>query len=106
MTTTTERKRVSLGTITSIGASERRGKDGIEAVGSCVVTSEGHGLANGERIEIEGSDCVPSIDGIRAVQPLTPDTFKVGCAVDTTGTSGSWKPSPHPRGKPKPVKIQ
>lgn len=55
-----------------------------------VVTSAAHGLTSGNQILISGSNSTPSVDGIRTVTVLDPDTFSVPVTVTIAGTRGGW----------------
>lgn len=55
-----------------------------------VITSPSHGLSSTDMIYITGSNCSPTIDGLREVTVIDEDTFTVSVNVTTAGTSGEW----------------
>ncbi len=62
----------------------------ISIANPTVVTSVAHGLTSGESIRISGSDSTPTINGVRVVTVIDPDTFSVPVHVTGAGTTGSW----------------
>lgn len=54
-----------------------------------ITTSAPHKLSSGQKVTINSSDCVPSIDGTRVVTVLSSTTFSVDIEVGTAGSSGS-----------------
>ncbi len=65
--------------------------------GDTVISSLAHGLSTNDVVIIEGSNCIPSIDGIRTVTATTTDTFTIAPAVTTAGTSGTWFKNKNPK---------
>jgi len=65
----------------------------ISAANPTVITSPGHGLISGQQILISGSNSTPSIDGLKTVTVLTPNTFTVPVHVTVAGTQGEWIPN-------------
>jgi hypothetical protein len=62
----------------------------ISAAASAVVTSVAHGLTNGDKLIISGSDSTPSIDGVRVVSIIDSNTFSVPVTTTISGSTGSW----------------
>lgn len=59
---------------------------------SITVTSAAHSLSNGDTVNIEDSDTVPSIDGEHVISNVTADTYDITPVVAVTGagTTGKW----------------
>ena len=55
-----------------------------------VITSPNHGLASTDMVYITGSNCSPTIDGLREVTVINDNTFSVAVNVTTAGNSGEW----------------
>lgn len=55
-----------------------------------VVSSENHGLTNGEKIYIVGSNSTPTIDGERTVTVTGTNTFTIPVNVTVAGNTGEW----------------
>jgi hypothetical protein len=74
--------------------------DGTDAL----VTSNNHGLLNGEVIFVSESNSTPSINGSRQVSSVTQNTFKIsGITITGSGSSGEW--SLNKRSTIKPINI-
>jgi hypothetical protein len=74
--------------------------DGTDAL----VTSNGHGLLDGEAIFISESNSTPSINGTRQVTSVTPNTFKIsGITITGSGTAGEFMSNK--RNGAKPINI-
>lgn len=73
---------ISDGTITAIGIGA-----------TSTVTSTAHGLADGDVVNISGSDSTPSIDGRYVISGVTLNTYDIvpSAAVTVAGTAGTWK---------------
>jgi hypothetical protein len=54
-----------------------------------VTTSAAHGLSNGAKVSITGSNSTPSIDGIWTVSGVTSTTFTIPVNVTAAGSSGT-----------------
>ena len=58
-----------------------------------VITSEGHGLKNGERVQIKGVEGDPAANGTFTVRGAQPNSFQLGPAAGNgtyTPNTGSW----------------
>lgn len=58
-----------------------------------VITASQHGLLNGDKIVIAGSNSVPSIDGLWSITVIDADSFSIPIEVVTPATVGAWSPS-------------
>jgi hypothetical protein len=54
------------------------------------VTSTAHGLSNGQKIIISGSNSIPSTDGTYTISSGTANSFTIPVTLTTPGTVGSW----------------
>ena len=57
---------------------------------SIVTFSSPHGLNNGDKIIISGSNSVPNIDGLHTVTAIDPTHLSIPVLVTTSGTSAVW----------------
>jgi len=55
-----------------------------------VVTSTAHGLSTGAQVVFSGSNCTPTIDGLRTVTVIDANTFSVPVNVTVAGTAGAF----------------
>lgn len=62
----------------------------ISAASEAVVTSPAHGLLNGNKLIISGSNSTPSIDGVRTVSVIDANTFSVPVVTTVAGSAGGW----------------
>lgn len=56
-----------------------------------VITSNNHGLSNGDRVLISSSNSTPSIDGAHTVSIVDTNSFSIPINVTVSGNSGSWQ---------------
>ena len=62
----------------------------ISVANPTVITSNGHGLSNGDSITIVGSNSTPSVDGTYTVSGVTANTFTIPVNVTSSGNTGRW----------------
>lgn len=62
----------------------------ISVASAAVITAPGHGLQTGNTVYLGGTDCSPTLDGLRVVTRLTEDTFSVPITTTVAGTKGYW----------------
>jgi len=60
----------------------------ISAASQSVITVSNHGLRNGDKVVILGSNSFPSIDGIWEISNATTNTFTIPTEVSVAGDSG------------------
>ena len=58
-----------------------------------VITSVAHNLITGRVVEINNSNCFPSIDGRHTITVLSPDTFSIALSIKNPGSAGTWQTS-------------
>lgn len=63
---------------------------GVTATNPCVITSVGHGLVNGDTVEITGTG-IGVVDAVHIITVLTADTFSIPVNSPSTATSGFWR---------------
>lgn len=56
-----------------------------------VITSNGHGLSNGQSIYVNITNSTPIISGVYVVSNVTINTFTIPVNVTVAGTAGSWR---------------
>jgi hypothetical protein len=62
----------------------------ISIASEAVVTSPAHGLLNGSKLIISGSDSTPSIDGAYVISVKDANTFSVPVTTTVAGSTGGW----------------
>lgn len=56
-----------------------------------VTTTVAHGLANGDKVDIEGSNSMPSIEGEHTVTVISGTTFSIPVNVTAAGNAGKLR---------------
>lgn len=60
-------------------------------VDKVIVTSNNHGLSNGLKVSISGSNSTPSIDGVYEISVIDSNNYSIGSIVTIAGNVGSWE---------------